>query len=298
VTRAYVDRRVTDLTGATRAAEYAAERWALATPIVLRQGMNAIFRSDDTVLRVATPNASAQASIDLADTLDRQGIAVLRSRREDAIEVNGFAVTAWPFVEATAAPIDWSAVGAAVRRVHDVPASSLPERLPQPSPTDFPWWDHEALLAEVGAHLDPAAEAGIRAAVERHPGWDDFVGSDAVVVCHGDVHPGNVIMGADGPLLIDWDLLCRAPPGWDHAAVMTWTERWGGDPGVYARFADGYGWSARGDRYAEAFAELRLVAATLMRWKVALADPAARPEAERRLAYWRGDVDAPAWRAQ
>jgi len=41
-----------------------------------------------------------------------------------------------------------------------------------------------------------------------------------------------------------------------------------------------------------------LVAATLMRWKVALVDPAARPEAERRLAYWRGDADAPAWRAQ
>jgi len=298
VTRAYVDRRVSDLTGASRAAEHAAELWGLATPVMIRHGMNAIFRCGDTVLRVATPNAPAQASIDLATTLEGHGISVLRSRRERAIEVNGFAVTAWPFVEAVAAPIDWTEVGVAVRSVHDLSASSLPEQLPQPSPTDFPWWDHEALLAEVGGCLDPAAEAGIRAAVVRHRGWDDFVGSDAVVVCHGDVHPGNVIMGADGPVLIDWDLLCRAPRGWDHAALMTWTERWGGDPGVYDRFADGYGWSARGDRHAEAFAELRLVAATLMRLKVALADPAARPEAERRLAYWRGDVDAPAWRAQ
>jgi aminoglycoside phosphotransferase (APT) family kinase protein len=298
VTRAYVDRRVSDITGATDAAEHAAEQWGLPAPVILRQGMNAIFRCGDTVLRVATPNASAQASIELAETLDRQGIGVLRSRRTGAIEVNGFAVTAWPHVEATPAPIDWVEVGATVRRVHDVAASSLPEQLPQPSPTDFPWWDHETLLSEVGSNLDPAAEAGIRAAIERHRGWDDFVGSDEVVVCHGDVHPGNVIVGADGPVLIDWDLLCLAPRGWDHAALMTWTERWGGDPGVYERFADGYGWSARGDRYAEAFAELRLVAATLMRWKVALVDPAARPEAERRLAHWRGEVDAPAWRAQ
>ena len=211
---------------------------------------------------------------------------------------DGFAVTAWPHVDAVAAPIDWTEVGSTVRRVHDVASSSLPAELPQPSPTEFPWWNHEALLADVGPHLDPTAAAGIRAAIDRHRGWDDFVGSDDLVVSHGDVHPGNVIMSAGGPVLIDWDLLCRAPRGWDHAAMMTWSDRWGGPPDVYDRFAAGYGWSARGDRHAEAFAELRLVAATLMRWKVALVDPAARPEAERRLAYWRGDVDAPAWRAQ
>ena len=105
-------------------------------------------------------------------------------------------------------------------------------------------------------------------------------------------------MTADGPVLIDWDLLCLAPAGWDHAPLMTWTERWGGDPGVYEAFADGTGGSLRGDRHAEAFAELRLVAATLMRVKAALDDPAARSEADRRLAHWRGVEDAPTWRAQ
>jgi Ser/Thr protein kinase RdoA (MazF antagonist) len=265
---------------------------------MLRQGMNAIFRCGDTVLRVSTPNASPQWSIDLAETLAGLGISVVRSVRGHAIETGGFAVTAWPYVEAVDEPIDWVHVGATVRRVHEMAASSLPDGLPQPSPTDFPWWDHETLLADLAGHLDPVAESGIRSAVDRHRGWDDFDGSDTVAVCHGDVHPGNVIMTVDGPVLIDWDLLCRAPRGWDHAALMTWTDRWGGPPGVYEQFSDGYGWSARGDRHAEAFAELRLVSATLMRWKVALVDPAARPEAERRLAYWRGDVDAPAWRAQ
>jgi aminoglycoside phosphotransferase (APT) family kinase protein len=298
VTRAYVDRRVSDLAGAERAAQHAAMQWRLASPVLVRQGMNAIFRCGDTVLRVATPNGPGQASVDLAGLLADEGIDVVRSTRGEAIEIDGFVVTAWPFVASTGAPIDWFEVGATVRRVHDVASSSLPDTLPQPMPTAFPWWNHEALLAEVGAHLDDAAEAGIRAAVERHRGWDDFVGSDGLVVNHGDVHPGNVIMGVDGPVLIDWDLLCRAPQGWDHAALMTWSERWGGSPDVYGDFAAGYGWSARGDREAEAFAELRLVSATLMRWKVALVDPSARPEAERRLAYWRGDADAPVWQAQ
>ena len=167
-----------------------------------------------------------------------------------------------------------------------------------PSPTDFPWWHHEQLLGELDEYLDAAAAAGLRAALDRHPGWDDFVGSDEVVVCHGDVHPGNVIMTAEGPVLIDWDLLCGAPRGWDHAPLMTWADRWGGEANVYDDFVAGYGWSASADRHGEAFAELRLVAATLMRCKAALTDPAARPEAERRLAYWRGDSAAPAWRAQ
>jgi len=79
---------------------------------------------------------------------------------------------------------------------------------------------------------------------------------------------------------------------------MRWTDRWGGAPGIYDDFAAGSGWSGFGDAHGEAFAELRLVSATLMRWKVALVDPAARPEAERRLGYWRGDLDAPAWSAQ
>jgi hypothetical protein len=42
---------------------------------------------------------------------------------------------------------------------------------------------------------------------------------------------------------------------------------------------------------------VRLVAATLMRLRAGRADPAAMPEAARRLAYWRGEPDAPPWTA-
>ena len=47
------------------------------------------------------------------------------------------------------------------------------------------------------------------------------------------------------------------------------------------------------DPSALAFAELRLVAATLMRVAAGMTDRAALPEAELRLRFWRGDPDAP-----
>jgi Ser/Thr protein kinase RdoA (MazF antagonist) len=117
------------------------------------------------------------------------------------------------------------------------------------------------------------------------------------VLCHGDVHPGNVVPTAAGPVLLDWDLLCTGPAAWDHAPLMTWAERWGGVPGTYEAFAAGCGVSMRGDALAESLAQLRLLAATLMRVRAGRSDRAAAVEAEQRLRYWRGEPGAPPWRA-
>jgi hypothetical protein len=68
--------------------------------------------------------------------------------------------------------------------------------------------------------------------------------------------------------------------------------------GEYEEFARGYGCSLADDPATIAIADLRLVAATLMRVAASIHDPAALPEAERRLRFWRGDPDAPAWTAQ
>ncbi len=38
-------------------------------------------------------------------------------------------------------------------------------------------------------------------------------------LCHGDPNPGNVIMTAEGPKLIDWIAALRAPPGFDLASA-------------------------------------------------------------------------------
>ena len=62
------------------------------------------------------------------------------------------------------------------------------------------------------AHVAP----GVRALLDRlsraeGPGEDGL--------CHGDLHPGNVIMTAEGPRLIDWIGVVRAPPAFDLACA-------------------------------------------------------------------------------
>lgn len=293
--RPYVDRPVTDLEGARRAAREAAEHWDLPEPTLLRRGMNAIFATDDHVLRVGMPTVPATASIELAGVLAEWSIRIPRPARDDVAVHGPFSVTCWERVVSTGEPVDWVAVGAMVGAVHRLDPAELPDIYPAPSPVTFPWWDFEAMLDDVGDDIDDRARAGLDATIERHRGWHRF---EERVPCHGDVHPGNVLMAADGPVLLDWDLLCIAAPGWDHAPLMTISERWGGIEGLYEAFATGYGHSFRGDPEVEGYAELRLVAATLLRLRAARHDPGARDEAERRLAYWRGDPDAPTWSAQ
>jgi hypothetical protein len=282
--RPYVDRPVQDLDAARAAAARAAGRWSLGPPELIRLGMNAIFRSGRHVLRVGCPTVTSDAPLRLAATLSGHGIAVARPALDDVVVDDGFVVTCWEHLAEIDRPVDWCAVGQMVRRVQQIDRSELPGDYPLPSPRTFPWWDFESMLADLGPEIDPSALAGLQAAVERRPQW---WAARRPVVCHGDVHPGNVMMTAAGAVLIDWDLMCTAPSGWDHGPMMRWHERWGGVPGTYERFAAGFGADLRGDP-----------AATLMRVRAATADPAARAEAERRLRYWRGDPDAPMWSAQ
>jgi hypothetical protein len=48
---------------------------------------------------------------------------------------------------------------------------------------------------------------GVLTMIERLPPQD--------VLCHGDLHPGNVIMTAQGPRIIDWSATVRAPAAFD-----------------------------------------------------------------------------------
>ena len=295
--RPFVDRRVVDLEAAERVAREASARWALQSPVLLRQGMNAIFECGDVVVRVGRASAPAVASHQLATMLRSRDIPALAPMDGYATDLDGFAVSAWERIRPTDNPVDWRAVGAVVARVHELGQGDVPPAYPLPSPTAFPWWDFASLLDEVRDRLDEQARSGLQATIDEHADWSARI-SDGAVVCHGDVHPGNVLMGPDGPVLIDWDLLCLAPPGWDHAMLTTFAQRWGGDPGVYAAFADGYGASLADDGFTRSVAALRNVAATLMRVRAGISDPAAQAEADRRLRYWRGEVDAPVWRAQ
>jgi aminoglycoside phosphotransferase (APT) family kinase protein len=282
----------------TRSAERAARHWGFGEPQLLRMGMNGIFEAGDGVLlRVSRPTAPAQHAITLAGALTRLGLRVPSYVRDEPFVSDEHAVFAVASIEESG-PADWRAVGEMVARLHRVDRQDLPLGYPTPFCGDFPWWDFASLMSEVSDHLDPASRSAMETAVERGLPLLRGQRDRPSVVCHGDVHPGNVMQSAEGPVLLDWDLLCMGPPAWDHAPLMTWTSRWGGDTGIYEELAQGLGTSLRGDPLAEAISELRLVAATLMRVRAAQSNPAAADEAELRLRYWRGEPDAPQWHAQ
>jgi len=60
-----------------------------------------------------------------------------------------------------------------------------------------------------GGMLPEHIATGILTLIERLAPGDGL--------CHGDLHPGNVIMTTDGPRLIDWAGATRAPAGLDLA---------------------------------------------------------------------------------
>jgi Ser/Thr protein kinase RdoA (MazF antagonist) len=292
--RPYVDGPPGDAEAVWALARRACAAWALPAPYLLRIGMNGIFAAGRAVVRVGRVTGSPAAAIALAEIVRDAGVRVPAPARPDAVSDGELTATAWERLAPVEAEADWREVGRMVAVVHSLPEEAIPDGYPTPPAETFPWWQFDELLADAGDLLDPPAREGIVSTIERHRGWT--AGIDRVV-CHGDVHPGNVVMTADGPFLLDWDLLCRAPAGWDHAMLLR-LPRWGFPALWYDEFAEGYGRSLADDPAAVAVAELRLVAATLLRLRAGRADPAAMVEAQRRLPFWRGDPDAPTWTAQ
>lgn len=280
------------------AAERAARAWKLPDPELLRLAMNGVFAcGEGVVLRVGRQSADPSTAIRLAERARTAGVATPRALRDEAFDAaEGLWVTAWERVHPIDGPTDWGAVGRMVAALHTLPPPADAAALPWCG--DFPWWRFEEFAPPVLDALDAEATSGLRRALDAHGGWEALARADRLVVCHGDVHPGNVLSTADGPVLLDWDLACIGPPAWDHAALLTWSERWGGEPGMYADFAAGYGRDLRRDPLATSLATLRLVAATLMRVRAGKTDAAAAAEATERLRYWRDDAAAPPWNPQ
>ena len=68
-----------------------------------------------------------------------------------------------------------------------------------------------ASLRHSGDMLPNHIATGIRARIDRLRPGDGL--------CHGDLHPGNVIMTAEGPRLVDWISTVRAPAAFDLAYI-------------------------------------------------------------------------------
>jgi Phosphotransferase enzyme family len=168
---------------------------------------------------------------------------------------DGFAVAVYPFVDGRS--FAWGEFPSRGQRlgvlglvvgVHTAPAAASRHALaddfavPQREELEAAC-DPAAEIADCGPYARPAAllvqqnAAAIRRLLAR---YDDLVTQvraqqDRAVFTHGEIHPGNTMLTADGWRLIDWDMALVAPPERDL---------WSLDPGdgsILEAYADATG---------------------------------------------------------
>jgi spectinomycin phosphotransferase len=176
---------------------------------------------------------------------------------------HGFDWMLYPFFDGTdcwtipLSDAQWIAFGKAMRAIHD---AALPAALAW----DVPREDYAPRWREIVQRYDEAVERGIGgdAIAQRFAAlWrvkqDDIrlmllraealarvLGRQppATVLCHADIHAGNLLLGADGSLaIVDWDTIIMAPPERDLMFIGGGVSRYWVDATTQALFYQGYG---------------------------------------------------------
>ena len=278
---------------------------------LIRQSMNGVYQATapdgPVIMRVSRPTGTTLPAIEFAQYLQHHGFEVPAPVSHTPFRHDEIEITLWEFIEPdTEESVDWRAIGSFVRHLHDIDPETIAKFYPLPKATSFPWWNFDQLLEELRptfVYDDHAILSerwqSLRLYLTDAQNCDLASSTSRATLCHGDIHPGNVIVNRSTgrPILLDWDLLSVAPREWDHAALLTWSSRWGGDAMTYPEFARGYGSDFSSNDLAIALSELRLLSATLMRWRAGLTSEYAREEAENRMKWWRHDSMAPMWQA-
>lgn len=283
----------------------AVARTALVTGVVpgdpsslrlIRLGTNGVFLAGDAVVRVSPPDEDPvllAQQIELAGWLADHRFPTPRPLTPDTPVVDGLLVSSWQRVEGRPGDqVDRRALGALLRRFHEL-TNTYEGQLPEWQP-----------LGRLGTRLDSVSSD--RVFTEDDRGllcrWRDELTAAAASTewtlvsgpLHGDVHTGNVLVGDDGPVLLDLDRIARGPREWDLTQPVGSTDRFGGREADLDEFMVGYGWDLRSWPKHAALVQLRLLFMTS--WLLTLPrTPAVHREIATRLKYWRPGPEAPRW---
>ena len=209
----------------------------------------------------------------LADQGAMHVVAPLRTKTGQLwAALDPLTVTVYPFVDATAGMAHgmqrhWLAFGAALREVHD---AQLPADLARTVPRErfslaflfrrlrqTPWANVvaalEALAAAPNAESSALRELAawwqaqrllVFGLAERFSALGDQLRrtSPALVLCHADIHPNNLLIDRDDRLwMVDWDEVLFAPKECDLMMGIGGLGDYPAGPGEAARFLAGYG---------------------------------------------------------
>jgi hypothetical protein len=280
------------------AASEAAAMWGIAAPTLLRRGGNAVYLAGEHIIRVSPDLVGAARQRALADWLEERDYPVLCASDGLIGTVNGLDVMAVRRVDTSGQP-DLELVGRSLARLHGEDVVEVESVMGTELAVMFPGdveKTYQRLVAdglsdefdEQGlANCLMALGSAVTLLVDR--GWDN-------VFVHGDCQATNVLAGADGTWLIDFELACRAPRWWDLAMLT-----------MFAKCFDENGWwnAHLGELYLaygevdfellEAWTTYALVATTAGCIAKRNARPELGAEAHVRLQWWAGYVDAPVW---
>lgn len=262
---------------------------------LLRFTNNAVYSlaREPVVVRIVGSRALGHRAgkvVQVARYLAEHGVPAVRlfDGVPQPLVVDEYVVTVWHRVHVVRRTATSAELARLLRLVHSLPP-----------PGDVPAW---APLSDVRARVADAEELAADdrrfllqrcAEVEERLRELEFVLPPSLV--HGDAHPGNVIVGEDGPVLCDFDSSCVGPPEWDLIPLAVGRTRFRDPPGLYGELARHYGFDVTewdGFAVLRAARELKLTTSVL---PIARSQPVVRRELARRLGDLREGRTAGRW---
>ncbi|MFK4086130.1 phosphotransferase family protein [Kribbella sp. NPDC020789] len=119
--------------------------------------------------------------------------------------------------------------------------------------------------------------------------FDDLPSGLPRAAIHGDAWAGNVVVAADGPILLDLERFSAGPPEWDLVSTAVRLRTFGTMTAAeYAGFADTYGYDVLEWDGFEVLRDIRELRVTCYAAQRATENPSFRAEAALRVASLRG----------
>ena len=199
------------------------------------------------VARVEAPGGEevARTQVWVATLLAQRGspVATLFRPETQPILVGDVPVTLWHRLGELKEP-GFRLLGQTLRAFHRPTRGERPQGAIDLDPfvrprNELAWpsaWSGSEASAELSRRLDEIEQDW--AAASR----DDPLGS---AVVHGDVHADNIMLGDDGPVLIDLEDAGFGPASWDFVPLTVQVRRYGLSPASRNAFLAGYGVEAK-----------------------------------------------------
>ncbi|WP_030570495.1 phosphotransferase enzyme family protein [Streptomyces aureocirculatus] len=261
---------------------------------LLALGENAVFAVEDLVVKVGRDAPElldrARRELAVAGWLRDCEVPAVRAAEAEPRLVAGHPVTLWHRLPGAVRPAAAGDLAGLLRLVHALPAPpfALPRR---------------ELLGGVERWLRLAGDAvDVEDADYLRERRDGFDAAAAALVphlapgpVHGDALPRNVLVGPDGPVLVDLETFSCDLREHDLVVMALSRDRYGLGDEAYGEFTRGYGWDVREWEGCGVLRGARETASCAWVAQHAPGNPAALAEFRRRVASLRDGDPTVRW---